>query len=75
LVYLTQCIKESLRLKPIVHMVMRELNENLTLSHRFNNYNEVTVAAGSDVAVNIYALHRNPHVWNNPDVSKILRMR
>jgi len=69
LTYLTQCIKESLRLTPVVHLVSRELKEEVTFTHRFNGYKEIKVPAGTEVDVNIYALHRNPHVWENPDVS------
>jgi len=69
LIYLTKCIKESLRLTPVVHLVSRELMEEVTFTHRFNGYKEIKVPAGTEVDVNIYALHRNPHVWENPDVS------
>jgi len=67
--YLTQCIKESLRLMPVVHLLSRELTEDTTFSHRFDEYKEFTVNSGSEVNINIYALHRNPYVWENPNVS------
>jgi len=68
LVYLTQCIKESLRLTPIVPYISRKIHEDVTFTHRFNGYKEIKVPAGNEAQINIYVLHHNPHVWENPEV-------
>ena len=68
LVYLTQCIKESLRLTPIVPFVSRKIHEDVTFTHRFNGYKEIKVPGGTEAQVNIYVLHRHPDIWENPEV-------
>ena len=68
LTYVTQCIKESLRLFPPVHALGRQLVEDTVLSHRFNDYKEIRLKKGVNVGISIFALHRNPYVWENPEV-------
>lgn len=60
---LTMCIKEAMRLYPILHVVARSLTEDVELKKV-----GVTLEKGTAANVNIYTLHHNPHVWENPDV-------
>ena len=61
--YLKYCIKESNRLYPPVPAVCRELAESKT----FDGY---TLPKGTWIAINIYTVHHNPHVWNEPEVKE-----
>ncbi|XP_053549486.1 cytochrome P450 4A4 [Bombina bombina] len=65
--YTTMCIKESLRLYPPVPSVSRELNKPITF------YDGRSLPAGALVSLNIYAIHRNPSVWKDPEVFDPLR--
>ena len=64
--YLTQCIKETLRLVSPIPIISRVTDKDLDL-------NGCTVPSGTHIDVNIYALHHNEHVWGedhdlyNPD--------
>ncbi|XP_056671162.1 cytochrome P450 4B1-like isoform X2 [Monodelphis domestica] len=60
--YLTMCIKESFRLYPPVPQVYRQLNKPVTFM------DGKSLPAGSLVSLHIYALHRNPAVWDKPEV-------
>ncbi|XP_076818491.1 cytochrome P450 4F3-like [Clavelina lepadiformis] len=66
--YLTQCIKESMRMCPPIHMVARCISEDVTVSHRYNEFKEIKIPKGTNVAVNIWALHHHPDIWKNPEV-------
>nr|XP_050855942.1 cytochrome P450 4C1-like [Vespula vulgaris] len=59
--YLERCLKESLRLYPSVHSVLRYISKDMQLK----NY---LIPAGTTCNVSIYSLHRNPEFWPNPDV-------
>jgi len=59
---LTMCIKESMRLYPILHVVARELTEDVQLKKA-----GVTLEKGIMANVNIYTLHHNPDVWKDPE--------
>uniref|UniRef100_A0A8C8RAZ3 Cytochrome P450 4B1-like n=1 Tax=Pelusios castaneus TaxID=367368 RepID=A0A8C8RAZ3_9SAUR len=65
--YTTMCIKESLRLYPPVPQVYRQLDQPVTF------FDGRTLPAGSLVSLHIYALHRNPTVWKDPEVFDPLR--
>nr|XP_033772205.1 cytochrome P450 4B1-like [Geotrypetes seraphini] len=65
--YTTMCIKESLRLYPSVSGVSRQLTKPITF------FDGRSLPAGSLVGVSIYAIHRNPSVWKNPEVFDPMR--
>nr|XP_002125043.1 leukotriene-B4 omega-hydroxylase 3-like isoform X1 [Ciona intestinalis] len=68
LTYLAMCIKESLRLNPPVFCVGRELNEDLTFNDKYTPCKKMKVESGNTVLMQIMSMHRNPHVWENPEV-------
>ena len=57
--YLTQCIKESMRLHPPVPIVTRKLEKPLTIDGR-------TAPPGMVVDIAIWNIHHNPQVWPDP---------
>uniref|UniRef100_K7FZF9 Cytochrome P450 family 4 subfamily B member 1 n=1 Tax=Pelodiscus sinensis TaxID=13735 RepID=K7FZF9_PELSI len=65
--YSTMCIKESLRLYPPVPGVSRQLSKPITF------HDGRTLPEGSRVSVHIYCLHRNPSVWQDPEVFDPMR--
>ncbi|XP_033496469.1 cytochrome P450 4B1-like [Epinephelus lanceolatus] len=65
--YTTMCIKESLRLYPPVPMISRKTTKPVTF------YDERTLPKGCHIGINVYAIHRNETVWENPDVFDPLR--
>lgn len=58
-VYLTQFIKEALRLSSTVPFIQRTLTQDTII----DGYN---LPAGTSVSVPIIALHHNPTVWEDP---------
>ncbi|XP_072037371.1 ultra-long-chain fatty acid omega-hydroxylase-like [Amphiura filiformis] len=60
--YLTQFIKESMRLYPPVPGIGRLLKSPLQLP------DGRVIPKGASVYINIYGLHRNPNVWDTPEV-------
>ncbi|NXS60561.1 CP4B1 protein, partial [Brachypteracias leptosomus] len=65
--YTTMCIKESLRLFPPVPSVSRYLSKPVTFS------DGRSLPAGCQVALNIFAIHRNRDVWKDPEIFDPLR--
>ncbi|KAJ0066494.1 hypothetical protein NL108_013977 [Boleophthalmus pectinirostris] len=65
--YTTMCIKECLRLYPPVPGTARHITKPMTF------FDGRTIPAGSIVGTSIYGIHRNPDVWENPDVFDPLR--
>ncbi|CAH2310732.1 cytochrome P450 4B1-like [Pelobates cultripes] len=65
--YTTMCIKECLRLYPPVPGVSRFLRKEVKF------FDGRSVPAETLVAMNIYSIHRNPSVWENPEVFDPLR--
>ena len=61
LVYLKYCIKESMRLFPPVPAIGRTLAQPTEIDGHL-------MPEGTDIQCLIYAVHRNPTVWENPDV-------
>ncbi|XP_078527776.1 cytochrome P450 4B1-like [Lissotriton helveticus] len=59
--YTTMCIKESLRLYPPVPRVSRQLIKPITF------VDGRTLPEGAIIAFNIYGIHRNPSVWEDPE--------
>ncbi|NXE45264.1 CP4B1 protein, partial [Casuarius casuarius] len=65
--YTTMCIKESLRLFPPVPGVSRQLAKPITFS------DGRSLPAGCQVVVNIFAVHRNRDVWEDPEIFDPMR--
>nr|XP_039265715.1 uncharacterized protein LOC120341291 [Styela clava] len=78
--YLTMCIKESLRLNPSVFSIARKTSKPLFCPRAFGSdqYNtdpksnpgcEASRLLPKDfnVSLGIILLHRNPHIWKDPD--------
>ncbi|KAL8178725.1 UNVERIFIED_CONTAM: Cytochrome P450 4A4 [Gekko kuhli] len=60
--YTTMCIKEALRLYPPVPAVSRQLSKPITFC------DGRALPKGSIVAISIYNIHRNPNIWEDPEV-------
>jgi len=63
--YLTQCIKEAMRLHTVVPFIQRWLKEDMVIDG-------CNVPAGTPISLGIYQLHHNPQIWEdsmvyNPD--------
>ncbi|NWV19340.1 CP4B1 protein, partial [Origma solitaria] len=65
--YTTMCIKESMRLFPPVPSVSRQLSKPITFP------DGRSLPAGCQIALNIFAIHRNRDVWEDPEVYDPLR--
>ncbi|XP_011696000.1 PREDICTED: cytochrome P450 4C1-like [Wasmannia auropunctata] len=59
--YLDRCIKETLRLYPSVFLISRISGEDVKLQ-------PYVVPAGTIIQLHIYAVHRDPNFWPNPEV-------
>jgi cytochrome P450 len=60
LTFLEQVIKETLRLYPPIHVGNRMVQKDL----EFNGY---MIPAGRRLMVSIYATHRDPRIWEDPE--------
>ena len=69
LTYLTMFIKESMRLYPPVVGVGRQLEHPMKIRTDINSTTETTLPTGSRLSLSILALHRNPLIWENSEVS------
>ncbi|XP_035393619.1 cytochrome P450 4B1-like [Cygnus atratus] len=65
--YTTMCIKESLCLFPPVPVLSRQLSTPVTFS------DGRSLPAGCQVVLDIFAIHRNQDVWEDPEVYDPLR--
>ncbi|XP_049903000.1 cytochrome P450 4A12A isoform X10 [Epinephelus moara] len=65
--YTTMCIKECLRLYPPVPGTARKTTKPMTFP------DGRTLPKGTHIGISIYGTHRNPSVWENPDVFDPLR--
>ncbi|KAJ4918065.1 hypothetical protein JOQ06_029540 [Pogonophryne albipinna] len=65
--YTTMFIKESLRLYPPVPGMSRITTKTITF------FDGRTLPAGSHIGTNVYSLHRNATVWEDPEVFDPLR--
>lgn len=58
--YVEAVLKETLRLYPAVPLAIREADKDIVLG-------QDAVPRGTHLAVNLYAMHRNPSLWDDPD--------
>jgi cytochrome P450 len=58
--YMTAVVNETLRVRPVVPIVVRVLQEELQVGR-------YTLPAGTRVTPSIYLTNRNPHVYEDPD--------
>lgn len=64
--YLKLCINESMRLYSPVPIICRLSDKEYEIQGR-------TLPSGTFLYVNIFAIHRNPYIWKNPEVFDPLR--
>lgn len=60
--YLERCLLETLRMYPPVPIIARQIKTDVKLAS-----GDYTVPAGSTVVVATFKLHRQPHIYPNPD--------
>jgi cytochrome P450 len=58
--YLTATIQETLRLRPVISIVLRKLTEPVEIGG-------YELPAGISVAPSVYLVHRNPEIYPEPD--------
>ncbi|KYN37083.1 Cytochrome P450 4g15 [Trachymyrmex septentrionalis] len=61
--YLERCLMETLRMYPPVPIIARTIKTDLKLAT-----GDYTIPAGSTVIVTTFKMHRQPHIYPNPDV-------
>ncbi|KAL6268490.1 hypothetical protein P5V15_001623 [Pogonomyrmex californicus] len=59
--YLERCIKETMRLYPVVYFISRVTSEDIKLQ-------SYLIPAGTSLYISIYGVHRDPNYWPNPDI-------
>ena len=62
------CIKETLRLYPIAPNIGRTVNSPITFVDPYDTNKVVRLNKGTTVVLSIFALHRHPDFWENPDL-------
>jgi hypothetical protein len=72
--YLDAVIKESMRLYPVAPFIVRMLTTDIAIpndeTHALNNNGSkktITLPATTFACIWIYALHRNPQLWDRPN--------
>ncbi|XP_043270995.1 cytochrome P450 4g15 [Venturia canescens] len=61
--YLERCLMETLRMYPPVPLIARQIQTDLKLAS-----GDYTVPAGCSVVIATFKMHRQPHIYPNPDV-------
>jgi cytochrome P450 len=61
--YLTATIQETLRLRPVISIVIRRLTESVEIGG-------YELPAGISVAPSVYLVHRNPEIYPDPEAFK-----
>ncbi len=64
--YTQWCIKEAMRLYPPVPEVYRKVSEDVKLD-------DYLIPKGTQFSIQIYAVHHNPEVWEDPETFDPLR--
>ena len=64
--YLTMVLKENLRLYPPVIVAARELKSNVDIPSS-DDGKIVTIPKGTRSTAFIFMVHRNPHIWKDPN--------
>ncbi|XP_011635751.1 cytochrome P450 4C1-like [Pogonomyrmex barbatus] len=59
--YLERCIKETMRLYPVVYFISRVTSEDVKLQ-------SYLIPAGTSLLISIYGVHRDPNYWPNPEI-------
>ncbi|KAL7537479.1 hypothetical protein ACHAXR_007853 [Thalassiosira sp. AJA248-18] len=72
--YLDAVIKESMRLYPVAPFIVRKLTNDITIpideevpTNPDNTNKTISMPASTFACIWIYALHRNPKLWEQPD--------
>ncbi len=72
--YLDAVIKESMRLYPVAPFIVRMLTTDITIpndethtSDKYTSKKTITLPASTFACIWIYALHRNPKLWDRPN--------
>ncbi|KAG5323942.1 C4G15 protein, partial [Acromyrmex heyeri] len=61
--YLERCLMETLRMYPPVPIIARTIKTDLKLAS-----GDYTIPAGSTVIVTTFKMHRQPHLYPNPEI-------
>ncbi|KAJ3335237.1 hypothetical protein HDU93_006089 [Gonapodya sp. JEL0774] len=66
--YFDACIKESMRLKPVAPVILREVTEDTMMKVTAPNgsVKQHRIPAGTKLNVAIYAVHRSDKIWLRP---------
>ena len=65
--YLDAVIKESMRLYPVAPFIVRKLTSDITIPVDEEHSKTISVPSSTFACIWIYALHRNPKLWEQPD--------